>query len=272
MSRKKGGFSELFFRIIMPKIYGIGASIVIIGALFKIIHLPGANTMLFIGLTTEAIIFFFSAFEPPHKDPDWSKVYPELAEDYEGPAARARISNKPGGSPTQQMDRMLEKAKIGPELMDSLGRGMRSMADSASKMSNLANAAVATNEYAQNVQSASKSLLAMNKSYSSTIDAMSEMANASRDAKDYHAQVQNVTKNLSALNAVYEMELKDANSHVKAMNKFYQNLTEAMDGMTKASENSKSFANELTKLTGNLSSLNTVYGNMLTAMKGPQQG
>ena len=142
--------------------------------------------------------------------------------------------------------------------MESLGKGMRNMADSASKMSNLTNAAVATNEYAQNVQSASKSLLEMNKSYSTTVNAMSEMASASRDAKDYHAQVQNVTKNLSALNAVYEMELKDANSHVKAMNKFYQNLTEAMEGMTKASENSKSFADELTKLTGNISSLNRV--------------
>ncbi len=269
MSRKKGGFAELMFKTIMPKIYGIGAAVVIIGAMFKILHLEGANAMLMIGLTTEAIIFFLSAFEPPHAEPDWSKVYPELAEDYDGGSAAPRISNKSGGaSPSQELDKMMEKAKIGPELVESLGKGMRNMADSASKMSNLADAAVATNDYANNVKTASKSLSEMNKSYATTAQAMGEMANATKDSKEYHAQIQNVTKNLSALNAVYEMELKDADSHVKAMNKFYTNMAGALEGMTKAGEKTKSFANELDKLTGNLTSLNRVYGSMLTAMRG----
>lgn len=270
MSRKKGGFAELMFKTIMPKIYGIGAAVVIIGAMFKILHLEGANEMLMIGLTTEAVIFFLSAFEPPHSEPDWSKVYPELAEDYDGAPAKARISNKAGAgaSPTQELDKMMEKAKIGPELIESLGKGMRNMADSASKMSNLADAAVATNDYANNVKTASKSLSEMNKSYATTAQAMTQMADATKDSKEYHAQVQAVTKNLGALNAVYEMELKDADSHVKAMNKFYTNMAGALEGMTKAGEKTKSFANELDKLTGNLTSLNRVYGNMLTAMRG----
>ena len=95
MSSKKGGFMELLYTTIMPKVYAIGASVVILGAMFKILHLPGAGTMLGIGLSTEALIFFLSAFEPPHKEVDWAKVYPELADDYSGPAARARIANKP---------------------------------------------------------------------------------------------------------------------------------------------------------------------------------
>ncbi len=269
MSRKKGGFAELLFRTIMPKIYGIGASIVIMGALFKIVHWPGANQMLMIGLITEAIIFFLSAFEPPHSEPDWSKVYPELAEDYEGAAASPRIAKAGSGkSMSQELDKMMEKSKIGPELIESLGKGMKNMADSASKMSNLADAAVATNDYANNVKSASKSLSEMNKSYATTAQAMTAMADATKDSKEYHAQVQNVTKNLSALNAVYEMELKDADSHVKAMNKFYTNMAGALEGMTKAGEKTKKFTDELDKLTGNLTSLNTVYGNMLTAMRG----
>lgn len=268
MSRKKGGFAELLFRTIMPKVYGIGAAVVIIGAMFKILHLEGANYMLMIGLTVEAIIFFLSAFEPPHAEPDWSKVYPELAEDYEGPVSAPRISNKPAVSPTQELDKMMEKAKIGPELIDSLGKGMKNMADSASRMSNLADAAVATNDYANNVKTASQSLSEMNKSYASTAQAMKSMADATKDSKEYHTQVQNVTKNLSALNAVYEMELKDADSHVKAMNKFYTNMAGALEGMTQAGEKTKRFASELDKLTGNLTSLNTVYGNMLTAMRG----
>lgn len=269
MSKKKGGFVELMYKSIMPKVYGIGAAVVIIGALFKILHLPGANEMLMIGLSVEAAIFFLSAFEPAHAEPDWSKVYPELADDFDGPAAAPRISNKPAGAtPTQEIDKMLEKAKIGPELIDSLGKGMKNMAESASKMSNLADAAVATNDYAKNVKTASQSLLDMNKSYASTANAMTEMANVSKDAKEYHSQIQNVTKNLGALNAVYEMELKDSDSHVKAMNKFYTNMAQALDGMTSAGENTKKFANELDKLTGNLTSLNNVYGNMLTAMRG----
>lgn len=269
MSNKKGGFQVLLYKTIMPKVYGIGAAVVIVGALFKILHLAGANEMLTIGLLVEAAIFFLSAFEPAHAEIDWSKVYPELAEDFDGPKASPRIANKPqGASPSQEMDKMLEKAKVGPELIESLGKGMRNLADSASKMSNLSDAAVATNEYAKNVTTASKSLTDMNKSYATTAQAMGEMANATKDSKEYHTQVLNVTKNLGALNAVYEMELKDADSHMKAMGKFYDNMSGALEGMTKAGEKTKTFANELDKLTGNLTSLNRVYGSMLTAMKG----
>lgn len=268
MSKNKGGFKELFYSTIMPKIYGIGAAIVIMGALFKIQHYPGADIMLIVGLVTEAVIFFFSAFEPKHLDPDWSKVYPELAEDYSGAAVVQRTNGAQNGSVTKKFDHMLESAKIGPELIESLGKGMRNLSDSASKMTTLTSAAVATDEYARNVQVASKSLLDMNKSYASTVDAMSEMANASKDAKEYHSQVQSVTKNLGALNAVYEMELQDANSHLKAMNKFYSNISTAMESMSEATKETEQFKGELSKLTGNLTSLNRVYGSMLTAMKG----
>lgn len=262
---------ELLYKTIMPKIYGIGAAVVIIGALFKILHLTGADLMLMIGLSTEAVIFFLSAFEPPHAEPDWSKVYPELAEDFEGPAQPARISNRQGaatGSPLLKIDEMLKTAKVDQNLLDNLGKGLTNLATSTQQMSNLSNAAVATNDYAKNVQSASASLVEMNKSYGAAMKAVSEMANASKDTGEYHKQMQAVTKNLQALNSVYEMELKDADSHVKNMNKFYESLTGAMQGLTKVGENTTKFTSELGKLTDNLTSLNKVYGSMLTAMKG----
>jgi gliding motility-associated protein GldL len=270
MSNKKGGFQELLFKTIMPKVYGIGAAIVIIGAMFKILHLPGAAFMLGIGLTTEAIIFLLSAFEPAHEEVDWSKVYPELGEEFADADAprKKQISSSAGASSAQQLDKVLEEGKIGPDLIKSLGDGMKSMADSAKQMSNLSNAAVATNDYANNVKQASKSLLEMNKSYDSTVKAMSEMSNASVDAKSYHSQVQAVTKNLTALNQVYEMELQDSQNHVKAMNKFYKNLATALDSMTEASKDTAQFQTEVKNLTTNLSQLNKVYGNMLSAMKG----
>lgn len=269
MSSKKGGLVELMYSSIMPKVYGIGAAVVIVGALFKIQHWEGANEMLILGLGTEAIIFFLSAFEPKHAELDWSKVYPELSEDYSGePVSRGALATTNNGSVTKQLDKMLESNKIGPELIQSLGQGMQSLANSAKQMGSLSNAALATEEYATNVRQASKSLIDLNKSYGATVAAMGEMANASKDAKEYHNQVQVVTKNLGALNAVYEMELQDANSHVKAMNKFYGSISTAMESMAQASKESEQFKKELAALTSNLTSLNNVYGNMLTAMRG----
>ncbi len=274
MSKKKGGFVELLFKTIMPKVYGIGAAVVIVGALFKILHLTGADQMLMVGLLVEAAIFFLSAFEPQHKEVDWAKVYPELAEDFEGvPAATTvrKVGATAGDSPLLKLDDMLKTAKVDQNLLDNLGKGLTNLATSASQMSNLSNAAVATNDYAKNVQTASKSLSDMNASYGTAMKAVSAMADASKDTGEYHAQVQKVTKNLAALNSVYEMELKDADSHVKNMNKFYESLTGAMNGLTKVGDNTTKFTNELGKLTDNLTSLNKVYGSMLTAMKGSGQ-
>jgi gliding motility-associated protein GldL len=271
MAKKKGGFSTLLYETIMPKIYGIGASVVIVGALFKILHLTGANQMLFIGLLTEAVIFFLSAFEPKHAEVDWSKVYPELAEDYEAPAHTPTISNRPkgaGDSPLLKIDEMLKTAKVDQNLLDNLGKGLSNLATSASQMNNLSNAAVATNEYAKNVQAASTALTEMNKSYGTAVSAVKAMSDASKDTGEYHKQVQAVTKNLAALNTIYEMELKDADSHVKNMNKFYESLTGAMQGLSKVGDNTAKFTAELGSLTNNLTALNKVYGSMLTAMKG----
>lgn len=260
MASNSNSFKAKFYRDIMPKVYGIGAAVVILGAMFKILDWQFANLMIGVGLTTEAIIFFLSSFEPRHEDMDWSKIYPELAD---GSSRKSK-----GDDVSAKLDDMLSKAKIGPELIESLGKGMQNLATSAEKMGNLSDAAVATNEYATNVKSAAKTLVDLNVSYSKTASALTEMSAASQDAKAYHTQVQNVTKNLSALNAVYEMELQDANSHVKTLNKFYSNMTMAMQGLSEAGKETEAFKNELVKLNQNVSSLNKIYGGMLSAMKG----
>ena len=263
---KKGGFGDFFFKSLLPVVYSLGAAVVILGAMFKILHLPGAGPMLTLGLSVEAGIFFLSAFEPRHKETEWERVYPELSPNFKGPR-RAPQQHAAGPSPTQQLDRAISSAKIGPQLIDSLGKGIHGLAEGAKRLGSLGNAAIATQEYAQNVQRASQALGKMNQSYSTAIGAMSEMSGASKDAKEYHAQVQGVTKNLSALNAVYEMELKDTNTHLKSMNKFYSNVSTAMESISQAARNSDQFRDELSKLTTNISSLNRVYGSMLSAMK-----
>src|SRR3954471_7294931 len=122
------GISELTqgktFKRFMARLYGWGASVVIVGALFKIQHWPLSGFFLVLGLGTEAVIFFFSAFEPPHEDVDWSLVYPELAGMHDDdPEARKR--KKATKDPiTQELDRLMADAKIGPELIQSFGTGL----------------------------------------------------------------------------------------------------------------------------------------------------
>lgn len=263
MSTNNGGFKQYFFDKIMPLVYGLGASIVIVGAMFKIMHWKGADFMLIIGLSTEALIFAFSAFQPVPHDPKWERVYPQLADDYYDEGGDVAT----GSGVTKKLDDMLEDANIDQSVIAKLGLGLNNLADSASKMGDLSNAAVATNEYAENVKAASKSIIEVNKSYAKTVEAVGEMSNATADAREYHAQVQNITKNLGALNAVYEMELQDANNHLRAMNKFYGNLSNAMENMADASKDTQQFKEELARLSKNLSTLNNVYGNMLAAMK-----
>jgi gliding motility-associated protein GldL len=271
MSKKKESGLEFFFRVVAPKVTSIGASVVVVGALFKIMHWKFAGEMLTVGLLTEAFLFFIGAFQPappPEAHYDWEKVYPELAAADAPKAAPKKEDPAKQVAPVIAIDKFLQDANLNADVFKNFGSGMRQLNDSVVKMKDITEASVATTEYTTSIKSATKSIADLNKAYSATVSAMGEMANASKDAKEYHAQVQSITKNLGALNAVYEMELKDANSHIKAMNKFYSNLTVAMESMSEASKESALFKEQMTKLTTNLTTLNKVYGNMLTAMKG----
>ncbi len=252
------------YKKLMAKVYGIGAAIVIIGALFKILHLPGANELLIVGLTTEALIFFLSAFEKPHEEYDWTLVYPELA-GMDAHSKEKKSSSK-GGSVTQQLDQMLEEAKIGPELIESLGTGLRSFGDKVATISNVTDAATTTNEFASKLKTATKSVDELSSAYMQASSSLTEIAASSGDSKMYHEQVQLLAKNLSSLNAMYELELQDSNNHLKTLNKFYGNVAETMQNFSDSLADAKSFKDEVGKLTKNLSSLNAVYGNMLSAM------
>ena len=260
-------FKEKFFTHIMPKITGIGASVVILGAMFKILDLAGASWMIGIGLSTEALIFFLSAFEPIHKEVDWSKVYPEL-NDEEVVPAKKKTGVASGDPIAAQLDNMLAQANIGPELIESLGKGMQNLASSAEKMGNLSDAAVATTEYAAQVQTASKTLASMNDSYAQTATALMAMSSASQDAQAYQVQIQAVTKNLAALNAVYELELQDTADQKKTRADFYKNMSTAMSSFTEVGNETQAFKDEMVKLNQNVSALSKIYGGMLTAIKG----
>ena len=263
----KGNF---LYDSVMPKIYGIGAAVVIVGALFKIEHWAGADYMLMAGLGTEAVIFFLSAFQPVAHEHDWSLVYPELNDGYDPSTGNLAADNSAKGL-TMKLDDMLKNANVTPEALTTLGQGLNRLSTTTSQMSQLGEATNVTDEYTKKVRSAADSLDKINVAYGNTVEAISAMSNATSDAKEYHMQVQNVTKNLGALNAVYEMELQDANTHLKSMNQFYGTLSKAMENMTQAGKDTESFQKQVSDLTSNLTSLNRVYGNMLNAMRAPAQ-
>ncbi|MEH0158709.1 gliding motility protein GldL [Limibacter armeniacum] len=269
MSHHKETFNEKFNRVWVPKITAVGAAVVIVGALFKLQHWPGAGPMLIVGLGAEAFLFLLGAIAPTppvDKHYNWENVYPQLLTD-EVKAVETSSRSSNGGA-LVAIDKMIENANLTPETFKSFGSGMEKLNASVAQMRDLSNSAAASDEYTKSLQVATRSMGELNKSFSGTAEAMNAMAGASKDAKEYHMQVQAVSKNLGALNAVYEMELKDANNHLKAMNKFYGNLSSAMQNMSDASKESEHFKTQMSALTGNLSKLNNIYGKMLSAMKG----
>lgn len=250
-----------------------GASVVIVGALFKILHLGGVwgNYMIGVGLGVEAFLFFITGFFPPSKDLAWSRIYPELSDEYDGdlPVSSARSAIAMPSS-TAALDKMMADAKIGPELIESLGTGLRSFGDKVSSISNIADVSIATTEFSGKVKTASQKFDNLSVAFDKATGSLSEMAETHVDSKAYHEQVNGLAKNLSALNAVYELELQDSSAHLKSMNKFYSNLSVTMQNFSESMEDSKMFKEEVSRLAKNLSSLNAIYGNMLSAMNQPR--
>lgn len=255
------------FKNIMAKLYGIGAAVVIAGALFKIMHWPGANAMLILGMGTEVLIFVVSAFEPIHMDLDWTLVYPELAGMGDGHGHGKKEDKK---SVTETLDKMLEKAKIGPELIESLGSGMKNLSEQASKMSNLADASVATNEFTTNVKSASQkigsignSMTELEKASSKTSQALELISSStSQQAGAYSENLSSFSKNLGTLNSAYELQ---AQAIAKAT-KMYEGVERSIASLGESANDANKFRQQMSALTDNLASLNTIYGNMLSAM------
>ncbi len=270
------------FKNVMAKLYGIGASVVILGALFKINHYPGADIMLIVGLLTEAVIFFFSAFEPPHVEPDWSLVYPELAGMYEGYSDSALDemlgdNKSESSSPTEELDKMLEEAKIGPELIESLGEGLRNLTENTTKMADITEASVATEEYTTNVKKAASSIETLADTYTQTSNVLTEstekIAKSAEsidftqvDGNAFNDELNKVSRNLSALNSVYELQLQNSNQQTETFDKMGQTMENFLANLQQSVENTEKYKTQADELAKNVAALNQVYGNMLNAM------
>lgn len=211
----KSFFESKKWKTTMNFVYGFGAAIVIVGALFKILHLAGANFMLSVGLLTEAAIFAISAFEPVHSEPDWTLVYPELA--------GGEPTAKKSGSVSQQLDSMLAQAKVGPELIESLGTGLQSLSTNVKDMASMSSAAVATNEYAESANKAAANMNSISESSAVVSDSLGS----------FSSSLSGVLSNITATEhatAQFKSEIEDLNKNLSNLNNIYGNMLSAMGG------------------------------------------
>ena len=249
------------FKYFKNLIIGLGAAVVLLGALFKIQSWPYASEMLTAGLVTEAVLFALLGIIGPEKDYYWEKMYPNLdtynrkkvVEGFE-PALSS------GGSATQELDKMLESSNINQNMIDKLGDSLKGLGSSVDQLSNVTSTLEATDAYSTNAMAAADALGKVASS-AGTFNVDTEEFNR------YQEQVANGTKNLAALNAVYELELQDTNNHLKSINKFYGNLSTAISNLDDSLEDTQKYKEQMADLTRNLSSLNSVYGNILSAMQ-----
>jgi gliding motility-associated protein GldL len=268
-----------FWKIFMSRMYGWGASVVILGALFKIMHWQYADEMLILGMGVEVLVFFVSGFEKQPDDPDWSLVYPELdGTDVEGKPARETYR---GGTAnitlSQNLDKLLEEANIGPELINNLGRGLRNLSDNASRLADMSNAAVATNQYIQNIESASKSVVELNQAYKNTAEHLKHGVSLS---EEYSKNLKNVAGSMSELGDSYKQtamsakenlyiseefskSMKNVTGFTNQMGETYSKqaaiLTNTVEAFEKTASTGRAYNDQLQKTSQNLSALNAAY-------------
>ena len=287
------------YKNFMTKLYGWGASLVILGALFKIQHYPGAGVMLMLGMCTEAIIFFFSAFEPLHVEYNWALVYPELAlgedEEVGNEGKKADKKKALAGTPTQQLDQMLTEAKIGPELIESLASGMRNLSENAHKLAGAADATAATDGYVNNLKKAAESVRNLTLQYDKTsksldtdsnisaaylenvqkaANAVGDLANIyeqttkalKSDTGSYNDQLTKLNQNLTSINTIYEMQMKNTESMAKANKSVLDSMNNFADTLNASLANVEVYKKEVDQLTKNVAKLSGVYGKMVAAM------
>jgi gliding motility-associated protein GldL len=161
---------------------------------------------------------------------------------------------------------MLEEAKIGPELIESLGQGMRNLAETANKLSDITNVQDATNEYVRSMQNASDNVSTLADTYQKAARAVEDLANSNGSSQSIGENLNSVSKNLAALNATYELQLQNSRQYLDVTGKFYEGLADLMKNLHDSVEDTRKYRTEMANLSNNLSALNTIYGNMLNAM------
>ncbi len=260
-------------------VYSLGAAVVIVGALFKIQHWPGAGVMLTAGMLTEVLLFAIGIFEKPHPTLHWDHVFPQLVEDEAKPL---NISGNIGGGAGVAMPGM---EKMSDEDAKKLTESIKNMSETAAQLANISRVAGLTDMYANNLQKASEAAAqfatkqqnldeATNTLLSSYKGIAENMLAAEDKTKSFAEKANELSKNLGSINTSYELQLKGIQSQaaaieaqsgkINAVTAEFEKLHTAVSASSKNMDAYKQMTDQLAK---NVSDLNNVYGNMLNAIK-----
>ena len=256
------GMSELThsrrWRASMNYFYSFGASVVLLGALFKLQHWPAGGLMLTIGMSCEALIFFLSAFEPMVDIPDWAKVYPQLKEDFELEEEYYPVKKLEPVS----FESMFEKAEISPDLLAKVKKGLQDLSNTASGIADISSASLATDVYVRNLNSASESMNLLTEINARAAHSVEKSTNELVHSYDHTSQL--LTNSSKSMAQTFVDSSKKINDQLAAsgdkLASTYKDLTEAIHkDFASLNENSKSYGNELSRINVSLSSLNSSY-------------
>ncbi|MCL2596916.1 MAG: gliding motility protein GldL [Paludibacter sp.] len=304
---RKGGFSEWYNQPkilhIVQVIYSLGASIVIIGALFKILHWPHASLILSIGMFTEAFLFALSALERPFKNFDWDKIF-----NFKEGKAISQLGSGAAVGAIGQGGRSVSlnySETISDEEVLKLTDGIKNLSATAQQLTAIGESVGNTNTFAQTVEVASKAAtdyVAMQSTLNTATQKLSssydnvgkgveslgkevdnlgkQMGDIGQNTKLYQDKVDGINKNLASINAVYEIHLKNAQTqtdalnnqtdHVNAVSKEMDMILANVQRSTVASESlakdTEKYKQGTALLAKQVADLNNVYGNMLNAL------
>ncbi|CAM1360803.1 MULTISPECIES: gliding motility protein GldL [Tenacibaculum] len=189
--------------------YGLGAAVVIIGALFKILHWPFGNEVLMVGMIVEAAVFALSAFEAVEDDLDWTKVYPELADGQSlgGKKGKEASPEEAQSMLSQKLDNILSEAKLDAQLVSRLGDSIKNFQGAVEPLASASQSISATNSYNEQMSRAAAQMESLNSLYQTQVENASKQADLNsamvENSQRLQEQMQSLATNLSSLNGVY---------------------------------------------------------------------
>lgn len=258
-------FKTKRWKTFMGYIYGWGASVVMIGALFKLQHWQYSGLFLTIGLITEAFIFFLSAFEPAFDMPEWSKVYPELREDYDMIDIEELGQGRKKG-----LDELFSSTELTPDLIDKVGKGLNELSNTARGISDISSATLATDMYVKNIGSASESMNTFaeinnraNQTINSSVDSLADSYTST--AKSLSESGQDAIVKMQKSGEEFSSKLSETGK--KLSNSFEIASSSISSGMGVIGESSKQYAGNLEKLNQNIDALNNSFESQLKDTK-----
>ncbi len=275
---------------VVVKAYSLGASVVIIGAMFKILHIQGAGFMLGIGMSVEAILFALGILDKPFKDYEWDKVYDFEQGGMKGLSTEGGLAQQKSGVVTRNVGLNYTES-ISDEDVKKLSEGIKNLSATAQQFSELSSVVGATDKFATNINRASQvtenfaksqeelntSTAQLSTSYKGITDNMDLVE---KNTKLYAGKVEEINKNLASINSIYEIQLKNILAHSESLTQQNEKLRSVNDELsvvasdfekmkvstTAAAAEAIKFKSGTAKLAEQVADLNKVYGNMLNAL------